>query len=108
MILIPVDSERPWSTFDMKIDSDSYRISVQWNSLGLYWSITIEGLTNDVLLYGLALLSGADLLAPFAILEMGKLFVVDLELGNTDPDRNSLGKRHVLVYMSRGENVDVV
>ena len=108
MILIPVDSVRSWSTFDVKIDDDSYRISVQWNSLALYWSMNIEGLTNDVRLTGLALVSGADLLSPFAILEMGRLFVADLELGNTDPDRDSLGKRHVVVYLSRGENVDVL
>lgn len=100
---IPVDSKDSYYTFTSSIDGDTYRFTLRWNAIVEIWYMDIEGLTNNVLLRGLALIEGLNLLRPYAVLEMGTLLLYDVEGKGERPTRESLGNRHKVLYISRGE-----
>lgn len=102
---IPVDAVSAYYSFETRLDDNSYRFTLRWNQTSETWHADIEGLTNDVKLLGLPLIVGGDLLAPYAILELGSLYVYDAESKEENPTRESLGDRHQIIHITRGESV---
>lgn len=106
LVILPVDSASPYYRTETRIDGESYRLTLRWNQTSETWYLDIEGLTVDLHILGIALIVGSDLLRPFAILELGSLYVVDLENRDENPTREGLGDRFRLVHLSRGETVE--
>lgn len=105
VLIIPVDAVSAYYTFETRLEDNSYRFTLRWNQTSETWYADVEGLTNDVLLLGLPLIVGVDLLSPFAILELGSLYVYDAESREENPSRDSLGDRHKLIHITRGESI---
>lgn len=104
LYVLPVDSSSTYYEFDTRIDGESYRVTLRWNPVSQTWYLDLVGLTNSVNLLGLALIVGSDLLAPFAILELGSMYVLDIENLGENPTEDSLGDRHRVVMLSRGDD----
>ena len=108
LTIIPVDAVDTYYSFETLIDGESYRFTFRWNSTSETWYADLEGLTVDLTLLGLALIVGSDLLSPFAILELGSLYLYDTESRQENPTRDSLGGRHRLIHISRGQSISDV
>ena len=91
----------PNSEYTIKLSGSTYSITTRWNETDEAWYMDIIGLTNTVKYYGIKLVSGADLLAPYVILELGHMFIVDLEERNSDPNFDDFGTRFRIAYMER-------
>ena len=78
MITIPFEALDAFSE-DIDIDNITYRFSFIYNNRGDYWSMTISDLTDNIIISGIKLILGYDLLEPYHYLAIpiGKLFIVD-------------------------------
>lgn len=81
------------------LDGASYLFRIHWNITTEKWYMDIKGLSNDVDIKGIALLTGKDLLAPFGYGgQLGELWVIDQSEGNEDPNFDDMGTRWTLEY----------
>lgn len=106
--VIPVDAVDTYYEFETRIDGESYRLTLRWNDTAETWHADLEGLTVDVKVLGITLIVGLDLLKQYAILELGSLYVHDTESKDENPTRDSLGDRHRLLHITRGETISDV
>jgi hypothetical protein len=101
---IPVTNDTP-ATFQISLDDEIYTINLRWNFTDTAWYMDIIGINNTVDFKGLKLVSGVDIFFPLAITELGRLFVVDLEEKNKDPDYDLFGDRFQLIYVPKNETL---
>lgn len=101
--IIPLTSLSTYYTFTTVVDNISFVFTIRWNSSSETWYLDME--SSSVQLWGVPLISGADILKPFAILEMGSMYVIDLSGHDTNPTRDSLGDPHILAHLSRGDDI---
>ena len=87
-------------TYQTELDGNTYEITLRWNGTTTAWFMDIEGITNDVKLYGRKLTVGHDVLRRHAILELGTLGVSDTG-GKSDPDLEGFGDRFKLLYLTK-------
>lgn len=99
-LFLPLESDAFFS-YDIKLDGGAYRITIRWNQADQAWYMDIVGNSNTVVKKGIKLVGGTNLLEPFAVLELGALYVVDLEGEDLDPDFEGLGDRYQLVYVEK-------
>jgi hypothetical protein len=59
-------------------------------------------------LKGLKLVGGVDLLFPHAVLELGQMFVLDLEGFKSDPDRDGFGDRFKVLYVPKENRIALI
>jgi hypothetical protein len=98
-ITIPVDSE-PYSSLDTNLDGAVYTITTRWNFTESAWYMDLFSVEQATMLVrGIKLVLGEDLLKPYALVELGEMFVVDTKEGDKDPTEESLGDRHQLFYI---------
>lgn len=97
----------PYYEYFTTLENASYKITVRWNTVDEAWYIDLEGITNGVLYRGLKLVGGVNILKPFAILELGEMWLVDLSEANQDPDFDGIGDVYKLLYLEKGESLDI-
>lgn len=107
MYLIPLQIENPRYTFQTSLDGSVYEFAVHWNETAGVWFADIAGMSNDVELRGLALVTGPNLLKPFALTELGALYVLDAA-GMSDPTYASMGVQHQLYYVELSETDAII
>lgn len=101
-IIIPLNNE-PIEKFSFALDGLIYKMNKQWFEIANSWTLDILGTVNNVKIKTLALTTNVDLLVPHAILELGKLILIDLEGQNIDPNYDDFGKRWQLFYIPKGQ-----
>jgi len=106
LVIIPVDSVGTYYEFETRIDGNSFRIVIRWNTTAKTWHMDLIGLTTVLNILGIGLIPGVDILAPFAIIELGSMYIYDTENKEESPTRDSLGKRHLLLHISRGDTFE--
>ena len=104
---IPLKPETPRYSFNILLDDNLYEFGLRWNSTAEMWFLSIVGISNGVLIQGIGLACGQNLLKPFGCLDLGGLYVLDMK-GKTDPTFESLGVRHLLFYVPRDEPDDII
>jgi hypothetical protein len=98
-IIIPVDSS-PYRSITMDLDGAFYFISTRWNFTDSAWYMDLESTDPaGVQILGMKLLVGHDFLSPFAITELGEMYIIDEQGAAQDPTEESLGDRHKLFYV---------
>lgn len=107
-ITILFDSSKPYKNFTKTLDKNSYKLTFRWNGTAAKWILNIKGLTNDVEVNGIALVTGINLLKPFAIKELGGLNIIDTFETNTDPTRYSLGNQHKIQYIVLANESEII
>lgn len=102
--------DRPIKPSEQKLDGVRYLFSVRWSARGESWLLTIRSAAGTILLAGLPLRVGQDLLRPHVDVALpgagrGRLHVLDTSGSGTDPGRDDIGPhpRVRLVYVSDSE-----
>jgi hypothetical protein len=113
MLTIPFTSD-PWHTFSTVLDGVEYTFAQHYNERNGAWYFDL-GLasTGKLLVAGIPILIGCDLLGPYA-LGIGSMLAVDLQAAaageasgilpqSIDAGAEDLGDRVIVVYMAPGE-----
>ena len=104
MAIVEIPINNPTREFSIITDLDSQTVdlSFKWNDTGQYWTFSISGqnLTDEV--YNAAVVSGVNLLRPYAIRELGELYCIDTTDLGEDSDFDNFGSRWVLLYIEKG------
>jgi len=86
-------------SFKIDIENNVYEFHLHWNTEADAWYLDIEGISNTVDKKGIRLSTGVNLLKPYAIREMGALYMFDAEGAGLDPDYDNIGSRYVMYYV---------
>jgi len=89
----------PRYNFKIDIEGNSYLFTKHWNVKAAAWYLDIEGISNTVDYKGIKLVTGVNLLKPYAIRELGALYMVDGEGEGLDPDYDNIGSRYFMYYV---------
>lgn len=98
----------PWTEYTIELDGASYSITTKYNAVDESWYMDLKGISNAVDFKGIKLVGGVDLLYPFAILELGQMFVLDLEGYFSDPDQEDFGDRFKVLYVPKENRIDIL
>lgn len=84
--------------FSINLAGTTYRISIIWRDL--YWIMNLQNDRAEPVISGIPLVTGADLLAQYAYMNLGfKLVVVCDDSVQDYPTKTDLGGRsHLLVF----------
>lgn len=99
-LLLPTNNY-PASEYQVKLDGQTYTIFTRWNETDESWYMDIIGQTNSVLYRGIKIVGGVNLIGPFAILELGSMYMIDLEEKYQDPDFALFGDRFRIMYREK-------
>jgi hypothetical protein len=125
-VKIPFTSDA-WQTFSCTLNGVEYGFAANYNDRSGVWSFTMSLKSSEqVLVAGVPILLGCDLLAPFG-LGIGSMFAVDLtaspvnvlapdgatvipatEMIDADPVgafNDDMGARVIVIYLASGEGV---
>lgn len=85
------------------LDGRRYLLKLSWYARASTWLLDIRSSTGTMLLAGIPVRVGQDLLRPHVGDDLpgdghGSLVAIDTSGSGTDPGRNDLGTRVVLVY----------
>jgi len=103
MLVIPLFNDSPYYDFSTTLEDDSYQISIKYSTLEECWYMDLKGVTNEVDLKGMKLVGGVDLLEPYAVIELGKMYIVDMSSRYEDPNYDNMGDRFQLLYVTKDE-----
>jgi hypothetical protein len=123
--VVPFTSD-PWQSFSCSLDGVEYGFAANYNDRNGVWSFDLSlKSTEEILVAGVPILLGCDMLAPFG-LGIGKMFAVDIAASPAwalagdgltvipttqmlDADsgafNDDLGQRVIVIYLAPGENV---
>ena len=101
MIVIPLNND-PIEEFIFDLEGLAYRFVKRWVEIAGGWTLDMFGQVNEVELTGMPLVTNSDILGPHAILEMGRMVLIDLNNQNEDPDFDNFGTRFQLFYFPKG------
>jgi hypothetical protein len=97
-VLVPFTADDSAYTFECALNGVSYRFDVRWNERGLFWAFDLYRGSDDTLIVaGLPILLGDDILGAYRYLGIGGLFAVDM---NADQQRGSPNDDTVNVLVS--------
>ena len=93
----------PSKQFRFQIDLDGHTVDFmfRWNLTGRYWTFNLTGQTLTDEVSGAAVVTGLDLLKPYAIRELGQLYCIDGKDLGEDPDFDNFGARWSLIYVEK-------
>ena len=115
MITIPFTSDA-WRSFSTVLNGVEYTFDQRFNELNQRWYFDLGlAATGEILVAGVPILIGCDLLEPYA-LGLGSMLAVDLRAAaengpggflpaSVDAGAEDLGTRVVVVYLAPGEVV---
>jgi len=98
---MPVNSDNPFYTFTVELENVTYGFNISYNQRADRWFMDILDNEENVLLAGIPLLTGRDLIGRFKnpSLPPGWLVVMDTTGNDNSPGRNDLGVTCPLLYM---------
>lgn len=102
-LVIPVTPD-PYSQFTIDLDGQTIDLTIRWNATLEQWIMNLSGVTFETTVNGITLVTGVNLLGPYAIRELGQLWLVDLEEKNSepgDPETADFGDRFQLIYVEK-------
>lgn len=107
MAVLDIDlNPSPQFDFSIDLDGQTVELNFKWNLTGQYWTFGLKGQTLTDEINGAALVTGINLLAPYAVRELGELWCIDMQELGEDPDTlDGLGDRWVLLYIEIGTEI---
>jgi len=102
-IIIPLKSKAYYNFF-IALEDLNWKITMRWNDTTAAWAMDLEGISeSSIKVEGIRLVGGVDLLKPYAIKELGQMFIFDTEEKNEDPNFDDIGNRFILYYFDTTE-----
>lgn len=97
---IPVDSILSNKEFRTELDGIFFLLSFRFNSRAAIWMMDISDENSNIIVSGIALLLGVNLLGRFpdSKLPPGTLFVENFSEENVEATRDNLGEDILLLY----------
>ena len=104
--VIPMTAD-PARRIEVSLNRKRYFLTTKYNVAGNVWSMDLED-SAGVILYGITLLTGVNLLATQRDLtaEIGGLWLVDTTGSRSDPGAENLGSDVVLTHFAPEETPD--
>lgn len=106
MVILPLQSVEPNDRFNATLDGYVVFFRVRWNHVAAQWCLDLDCEELGLSYKGFALVTGNNNLQGRGISELGALVLIDLQ-GDADPDRDGLGDRWKLIYVTRAEVDDL-
>lgn len=97
-VVIPLEPGNPRYLFQITINDNIYQLTIRWNETDQGWYMDLLGIENDEDIKGIKLVTGPNLLKPYAILDLGALYVLDGEEKGEDPTFDEMGSRWSLIH----------
>lgn len=94
----------PWVSnpnykIQISLGLNTYEFSYHWNAYSNgAWYLDLLGISNTEDIKGIRLSTGPNLLKPYAIVDLGALYVLDGEELQEDPTRDGMGVRWYMFY----------
>lgn len=107
VLYLPLTNDASYS-FNMALENIPVTFKVRWNLMNQAWHMDLSMPDIDLELNGLKLVGGVDLLYPYAITELGQMFVIDLEDKKEDPTRELLGDRFQVAYFTKDDPLVII
>jgi len=98
IVYLPFKPE-PADYFEAELEGIAWQIYYRWNGTDSAWYMDLSSVQTGTTLKGLKLVSGSNILRPHAVTELGKIFVVDTEGKETDPNFDDFGDRYKVLYV---------
>jgi hypothetical protein len=97
---IPVDSILSNKEFRTELDGIFYLLAFRFNSRALVWMMNISDEDSNIIIAGIPLVLGVDLLGRFQDTKLppGSLFVNNFSEANIEANRDNLGEDVLLLY----------
>jgi len=106
MLVLPFDSD-PARVFTTQLGDDKHSLEARYNERSESWTFDVVRDTDQVVLVtGVPLLIGQDMLAPYS-LHIGGLVATDLATTDLDPGPDDLGDRVIVTWLSQDELVQL-
>lgn len=83
MSAFPLPVSASAQTFFVQLDNLTYKITLRWNAVAVCWVMDIADFEEEPMVQGIPIVTGTDLLAPYAYLGIGGGIVA---LTEGDPD----------------------
>lgn len=99
---IPLRADVPCYRFNSTLDGHVVFFRLKWNFISEQWFIDVDCEELGLSYKGFAFVTGNNILSGRGVSELGALVLIDLQ-GDADPDRDGLGDRWKLVYITRAE-----
>jgi hypothetical protein len=101
-VIVPFTSDDSAYTFECPLNGISYRFDVRWNTRGGFWLFDLYRASDDTLLVaGVPILLGGNLLGAYRYLGIGGLFAVDMGSSTQNGSVNDVAT-NVLVSSDAG------
>ena len=99
--ILPVDSGDPSYTVDVDMGGALYRLGINWNTRGEFWTLDLMAADDTPIVMGIRIVPDWDLLGRFADprLPAGRIYCVDQSGAGSPPGYTDLGGRVVLAYV---------
>jgi hypothetical protein len=103
--IIPLESTpgKDAYEFGTELEGMACNIEYRWNATYGAWFFDLSVIETGTTLLGLCMLEGSDILRPHAVIELGRLFMVDTENKQQNPDFDNLGDRYKLIYIPKAD-----
>lgn len=101
LLQLPVSSGSANYEFKTELDGVKYTLRFRFNTRAGRWIMDIKTSQGGMLLAGIALLTGVDLLAQYRAYDgapQGNMFLLNLQDENLSPGRDDLGNGVLLMY----------
>ena len=95
---IPVTTD-PHQQFTIALDGETVDLTIRWNATAQQWIMDFVGVTFTTTIKGVAMVTGVDLLGPYAVNEVGQMWVIDSEEKNEEPTFDDFGDRFKVLYV---------
>ena len=96
---IPLKAEG--ARFTIALGARSYQVTVRWNSVSSAWVLELASESGQALVQGIPLVTGVDLLAPFAYLNFGGSLYVQTDHDiDAEPTVDNLGSTSHLYFVT--------
>lgn len=109
-VIVPIDQSYPKFSFTCELDGVEYSFLFKWNGRASIWFFDLGDADGNPIACGLAALVGASLVAALHHLPgvpTGELVVIDSAATDidsaTDPTYDSIGRQHLLQYLSAAD-----
>lgn len=101
VFVLPLRNDFPSYTFKVDLSAIVYTIAARYNTRMSRWIIDIQDASGNAIVSGLPLLLEVDLYGRFVreALPAGLFVAIADTLEQTQPERNSFGNTHSLLYV---------
>lgn len=106
MVTLPITQRNAQFQFTCELDGVTYTLGFRYNDCDGIWRLDIGDANNAPLALGIALVTNMPLLTSVRSLPglpPGQITVLDMAGGTTDPTFDSIGRRHVVVYVTAAD-----